>query len=123
MNITNLINKLSKDANIHFYTFEQDDYTIIAKSHFIDIHFDDQYCKIVDSYVLPGTYLKPYLDNHLPITLSYNIDNFYDIMLEYVDNIHNDCVFLERREELDKWGKYEQINWIWSWYHRSLRYT
>ena len=101
MNIINLINKLSKDANIFFYTFEQEDGTIIAKSHFFDFYFGNDHVKIVDSYVLPGKLLQPFLSDNLPKQFNYTLDNFYEVMLECVSDMQETCIFLERQEEID----------------------
>ena len=102
MKLDKLINELSHDTGVFFYTFEQDDGRVIAKSHFFDFYFHDDRVEIVDSYNSPGDTLKSYLDTHTPYMLHYNVDNFYQVLLEYVEMIHDDCIFLEQQEELDK---------------------
>jgi hypothetical protein len=101
MTTDKIINKLASDADIFFYTFQQDDDTIIAKSHFFDFYFGTDSVKIVDSYVLPGYLLLPYLKSNLPIQFDYTLDNFYDVMLEYVIELQDTCIRYEQLEDND----------------------
>jgi len=99
MNIDELVNQISNDTAIDFHSFEQDKDVIIAKSHFFDFRFYPTYLEIVDSYVLPGPILKNYLQEKLPFRIDFVVDNYYDILVNTIDEIHDNCINAEYRDE------------------------
>lgn len=99
MNIEQLIDQISNDTGIYFYKFEQDKDVIVAKSHFFDFRFGPTYLEIVDSSVLPGPNLKNYLQEVLPFRIDFIVDNYYDIVVDEMNNIHHCCIGAEHQDE------------------------
>ena len=102
MKIDELARQLSIDANIFFHKFEQQNDVIIAKSHFFDIHFGPTYIEVVDSYNLPGPRLETYMKQVLPFRIDYVVDNYYNILLNTLVEIHEYCVACEYRDEREE---------------------
>lgn len=99
MNIEEFVNKLADDTGIYFYKFEQENDIIVAKSHFFDFRFYPTYLEVTDSSVLPGPNLKNYLQEKLPFRIDYIVDNYYDILVDELDNIHHCCIGAEHQDE------------------------
>jgi len=99
MSIDELVNKIASDTGIYFYTFEQDNDVIVAKSHFFDLRFGPTYVEVVEDYTLPGPILKNLLMENLPFTIDYIVDNYYDILVEFLDELHTKCIGAEINDE------------------------
>jgi hypothetical protein len=99
MNIEQLIKNVSNDTNVYFHTFEQDNDTIIAKSHFLNFHFGPERVDIVLDYTLPGPRLTQYSTERLPIYFDYNEENFYNKLIESIYDIQDKLIALEYRDE------------------------
>lgn len=99
MNITELVNNITNDTNVHFVSFEQDKDKFIAKSHFFDLHILPTYLEITDSYNLPGPTLKKYLQEKLPFRIDFIVDNYYIILVETIDELYRHCLALEYKDE------------------------
>jgi len=99
MSIDKLINKLTSDTDIHFHKFEQDNDVIVAKSHFFDLRFGPTYVEVVEDYTLPGPILKNLLMENLPFTIDYIVDNYYDILVEFLDELQQKCIGAEYHDE------------------------
>jgi hypothetical protein len=99
MNISKLITDLSTDTNVHFYSFEQNVDTIIAKSHFLDFHFGPERVDILLDYPIPGPLMQKFVVERLPIFLDYNTENFYNMLVEVTDDIVEKLIALEYKEE------------------------
>jgi hypothetical protein len=102
MNIEKTLNQIAEDTGIHFHSFEQDNDVIIAKSHFFDFRFGPTNLEIINSHILPGPRLKNYLEGVLPFTIDYIVDNYYDILVEVMTEIYENCVTLEIRDNDDE---------------------
>ena len=99
MNRETFFNNLSDDTGVFFYTFDQDNDVIIAKSHFFDLRLGPTYIELVDSYVLPGPILKNYLQEKLPFRIDFIVENYYDILVDTIDEIHDNSIAAEYRDE------------------------
>jgi hypothetical protein len=101
MSIDQLINKIASDTDIHFHDFVQDNDTIIAKSHFFDIHFGPTYIEVTQDYPLPGNNLKNLFLENLPFRIDYIVDNYYIILVEFLDELYSKCIGAEQNDEDD----------------------
>lgn len=101
MNIEKLIKDISNDADIHFHSFDQVNDTIIAKSHFFDIHFGPNRVDVVFDYPVPGPKLLNYSIERLPFYLDYNEEKFYDILIEVLDDLQTKFIALEYKDEIE----------------------
>ena len=99
MNIERILKEIADDTGIHFHSFEQDSDIIIAKSHFFDFHFGPTSVDVISNYTLPGPRLKDYLETMLPFGIDYIVDNYYDILVEAMNEIHQKCIVCEYRDE------------------------
>lgn len=100
-NIGDTINNISSDTDIYFHTFTQEDDIIIAKSHFFDLRFGPTYIEVVEDYTLPGPILKNLLLENLPFRIDYIVDNYYSILVEFLDELQSKCIGAEYRDEED----------------------
>ena len=94
-----LLQKITDDTNIHFHSFEQpDELTFLAHSHFFTFTFTADKVVVSNRYILPGEKLKNYLEENLPQTFFYNQNFFYENLLDTIDEIHDNCIALEYKE-------------------------
>ncbi len=100
MNIEQFVNKLANDTGIFFHSFTQDDEVIVAKSHFFDFYFHPTYLEIKDSYNTPGIKLKKYLEENLPFSIDFSVDNYYDIVVDTLIEIRDNCIGCEYQDEI-----------------------
>lgn len=99
MSIDELINKIASDTDINFHEFVQDNDTIIAKSHFFDLRFGPTYIEVTEDYTLPGPILKNLLTESLPFRIDYIVDNYYIILVEFLDELYSKCIGAEYHDE------------------------
>lgn len=99
MNLEKLIKDVSTDADIFFYSFDQVNDTIIAKSHFFNIHFTPERVEVIFDYPVPGTKMKNFSLERLPFFLDYSEEKFYDTLIEVLDDLETKFVALEYKEE------------------------
>jgi hypothetical protein len=99
VSIVTLVNDISNDTGIYFNSFEQDNEFVIAKSHFCDFRFGPTYIEIVDSYNMPGPRLRLHLEENLPFRIDYEVDNYYDILVDTINEIHDKCIACEYKDE------------------------
>lgn len=99
MNIEELIKNVSIDTDIYFHEFEQHNDVIVAKSHFFDFYFGPTYVEVIDRYVLPGPIYNEYIKEVLPFRIDYIVDNYYNILVDTMNEIHSNCIGAEYRDE------------------------
>lgn len=99
MNIEKLINELSDDTGIYFHEFTQDNDNIIAKSHFFKITFGPTYVEIINDHILPGPILEKLMKEKLPFRIDYIVDNYYDILTAYLDELQSMCLGADYHDE------------------------
>lgn len=99
MSIDELVNKIANDTDIYFHEFVQQDDIIVAKSHFFDLRFGPTYIEVVEDYPIPGTILKNLFLENLPFRIDYIVDNYYDILVEFLDELHSKCIGAEYHDE------------------------
>lgn len=102
MLIEDLIKNVSKDTDIYFHEFEQHDDVIVAKSHFFDFYFAPTYVEVVDSYVLPGPKHSEYIKEVLPFRIEYIVDDYYNILVDTMSEIYENCIGAEYKDELEE---------------------
>ena len=95
-----LIEQLSDELGIYFHGFRDiDDNTLVADSHFFKFIFGPNHVTVEDSYVLPGPDMQQYILENLPYQLEYTKLNFNEIFMEDIQQIHDNLIALEIREE------------------------
>lgn len=98
MNKLFLLEQIQQYTDVNFTSFEQHDDTLIAHSYFFDIHLGTEDIKIVDTYTYPGPRLKKYVSEYLPVTLRYDLFEFYTVLLDTVDDVYEKCYVCEIRD-------------------------
>lgn len=95
-----ILGHLEDTLGIYLHDFiDVDENTLLVKSHFFDFTFGPNSVKVVDSYNLPGPTLQEHINETLPYTLEYTHNNFLNVFLETLDDIHTRCISCELIDE------------------------
>lgn len=94
-----IIEKLSEELSIYFHDVDVTTENVTVDSHFLKFVFDKDHVLVTDSYVLPGTDMKDFINEYLPYKLEYATENFTEVLLEEIDVLHSKLIALEILEE------------------------
>jgi hypothetical protein len=102
MNKVKLLEQIAETCNIHFYDYETENDTVVAKSHFLKFELFDDKIVVSDKTMLPGHLMKTVIDEYLPFTIRYTDTNFTKVLLDTVEEVNDKLFYAEYREEHDE---------------------